>query len=270
VPTPITASPAPCSRARTGSNQGECGARTGNGSHTRHAGLVPASTVPQTCRPLLAPNGGPRDESGVTGSRVADPIAAKRRRGDASTRVCISRRVGTKENLFARRRGGAAMSAATHMVTPTSPVGFAGAQCMAKLPASGGSRPGRHTTKDVISAPPRLRANQFSTSSSAPASIPGRASFTRSCQDLCVGANRTQCRSVEPRRAPHDEPACHQPQELRAFAPSREPTFLHARPTPKIPCHRPRKNRKIPCQFPAGREIGRTAPRPVPPMFRLR
>jgi len=32
----------------------------------RHAGLVPASTVPHTHRPLASPHGGPRDEPGVT------------------------------------------------------------------------------------------------------------------------------------------------------------------------------------------------------------
>jgi len=32
----------------------------------RHAGLVPASTVPHTHRPLVTWPGGPRDEPGVT------------------------------------------------------------------------------------------------------------------------------------------------------------------------------------------------------------
>jgi len=35
-------------------------------SPNRHAGLVPASTVPHTHRPLVTRPGGPRDEPGVT------------------------------------------------------------------------------------------------------------------------------------------------------------------------------------------------------------
>src|SRR3954470_18282793 len=40
--------------------------RLGTISLNRHAGLVPASTVPHTHRPLVTRHGGPRDEPGVT------------------------------------------------------------------------------------------------------------------------------------------------------------------------------------------------------------
>jgi len=68
----------------------------------------------------------------------------------------------------------------------------------------------------------------------------------------------------------------HREHNLRASAPPREQIiyfFLTHPPTPrppKIPCHHARKKKKIPCQFPAGREFAHTAPHTVPLMFPIR
>jgi len=67
--------------AITSLKRGSCDAPPAGGrivpiGFTRHAGLVPASTVPHTHRPLASRHGGPRDEPGVTRVERSTAISA--------------------------------------------------------------------------------------------------------------------------------------------------------------------------------------------------